>query len=37
MKQIGKEEVVTYATQAYYNEHFQIIIKDRALTQLASI
>ena len=37
LSEFGKEEVVTYATQAYYNEHFQIIIKDRALTQLASI
>lgn len=37
ISEFGKEEVVTYATQAYYNEHFQIIIKDKALEQLAKL
>lgn len=35
ISEFGNEETVTYATQAYYNEHFQIIIKDKALEQLA--
>ena len=33
----AKEENVTYATQAYYNEHFRLILKDNALTKLADI
>lgn len=37
ISEFGKEEIVTYATQAYYNEHFQIIIKDKALEQLSMI
>lgn len=37
LSEFGKEEIVTYATQAYYNEHFQIIIKDKALSQLAEL
>lgn len=35
LSEFGKEEHVTYATQAYYNEHFQMVIKDKALVQLA--
>ena len=31
------EENVTYATQAYYNEHFRLILKDNALTKLTDI
>ena len=37
ISEFGNEETVTYATQAYYNEHFQIIIKDKALEQLAQL
>lgn len=37
ISEFGKEEVVTYATQAYYNEHFQMILKDKALEQLAKL
>ncbi len=37
ISEFGKEETVTYATQAYFNEHFQIIIKDKALEQLSQI
>lgn len=37
ISEFGKEEIVTYATQAYFNEHFQIIIKDKALSQLSQI
>ncbi len=37
ISEFGKEEPVTYATQAYYNEHFQVIIKDKALEQLAQL
>ena len=37
LSEFGREEIVTYATQAYYNEHFQVIIKDKALAQLAGI
>lgn len=37
LSEFGKEEFVTYATQAYYNEHFQIVIKDKALAQLAEV
>lgn len=37
MAEFGKEEAVTYATQDYFNEHFQIIIKDKALAQLAKL
>lgn len=35
VSEFAKEETVTYATQDFYNEHYLIIIKDRALTQLA--
>lgn len=35
--EFGKEESVTYATQDYFNEHYQIIVKDKALTQLAQL
>ncbi len=35
ISEYGKEELVTYATQDYFNEHYQLIIKDRALSQLA--
>jgi adapter protein MecA 1/2 len=35
--EFGKEEPVTYATQDYFNEHYQIIVKDKALTQLAQL
>jgi adapter protein MecA 1/2 len=35
--EFGKEEPVTYATQDYFNEHYQIIIKDKALTQLSKL
>lgn len=37
LAECGKEETVTYATQAYYNEHFQLILKDKALSQLGEI
>ena len=37
ISEFGKEETVTYATQDYFNEHFQIIIKDKALAQLAQL
>jgi len=37
ISEFGKEEIVTYATQDYFNEHFQIIIKDKALEQLAQL
>ena len=35
--EFGKEEPITYATQDYFNEHYQIIVKDKALTQLAQL
>lgn len=35
MSEYGREENITYATQDYFNEHYQIIIKDKALSQLA--
>lgn len=35
--EFGKEEPVTYATQDYFNEHYQLIVKDKALTQLAQL
>lgn len=35
ISEYGKEETITYATQDYFNEHYQIIIKDKALNQLA--
>lgn len=37
LSEYGKEEPVTYATQAYYNEHFKLILKDNALSQLGEI
>ena len=37
ISEFGKEEAVTYATQDYFNEHFQIILKDKALAQLAKL
>lgn len=37
VSEFGREEIVTYATQDYFNEHFQIIIKDKALAQLAKL
>ena len=37
ISEYGSEEPVTYATQDYYNEHFKIIIKDKALSQLARL
>jgi adapter protein MecA 1/2 len=35
--EFGKEEPVTYATQDYFNEHYQVIIKDKALMQLSQL
>ena len=37
ISEYGAEEPVTYATQDYYNEHFKVIIKDKALSQLARL
>ena len=37
LSEYGTEETVTYATQTYYNEHFQLILKDDALARLAEI
>ncbi|MEE3467943.1 MAG: adaptor protein MecA [Eubacterium sp.] len=37
ISEYGVEEPVTYATQDYFNEHFKIIIKDKALAQLARL
>ena len=37
LSEYGAEEQVTYATQDYFNEHFKIIIKDKALAQLARL
>ncbi len=37
MAEYGNEEHLTYATPAYYNEHFQLILKDDALTSLSQI
>lgn len=37
LSEYGREETVTYATQAYFNEHFQLILKDKALSQLREI
>ena len=37
ISEYGMEEPVTYATQDYFNEHYKIIIKDRALSQLARL
>ena len=37
MSEYGSEEPVTYATQDYFNEHYRVIIKDKALAQLAKL
>lgn len=37
LSEYGKEEIATYASQDYLNEHFQVIIKDRALSQLSEL
>lgn len=37
ISEYGKEETVTYASQDYYNEHFKLIIKDKALEKLAQL
>ena len=37
LSEYGREEHITYATEAYYNEHFQLILKDHALRELAEI
>ena len=37
ISEYGTEENVTYATQDYFNEHYKIIIKDKALSQLAKL
>ena len=37
VEEFGSEEPVTYATQDYFNEHYQIIIKDQALARLAEL
>ena len=37
ISEYGSEEPVTYATQDYFNEHFCVIIKDKALSQLARL
>lgn len=37
ISEFGTEEPVTYATQDYFNEHFRLIIKDKALSQLAKL
>ncbi len=37
LSEFGKEEIVTYATQNFYNEHFQCIVKDEALAKLAQL
>ncbi len=35
ISEFAKEETITYATQDLFNEHYIVIIKDKALTQLA--
>lgn len=37
ISEYGAEEPVTYATQDYFNEHYRVIIKDKALAQLAQL
>ncbi|MCR5692021.1 MAG: adaptor protein MecA [Eubacterium sp.] len=37
LSEYGKEEYVTYATEAYFNEHYTLIIKDKALAQLSQL
>ena len=37
ISEYGNEEPFTYATQDYFNEHFVVIIKDKALSQLARL
>ena len=37
ISEYGSEEPVTYATQDYFNEHFRLIIRDKALSQLAKL
>lgn len=37
ISEFGKEELVTYASQDYYNEHFCLVVKDKALTQLGML
>lgn len=37
ISEFGKEENITYATQDYYNEHFKLIIKDKALEKLSQL
>ena len=37
ISEYGSEENVTYATQDYFNEHYKIIIKDKALFQLSKL
>ena len=37
LSEFGKEENVTYASQDYYNEHYKLIIRDKAMEQLAKL
>lgn len=37
MLECGKEEILTYASEDFFNEHFTIIIKDHAFEQLSEI
>ncbi len=37
ISEFGREESVTYATQDYFNEHYTIIIKDKAIAQLSQL
>ncbi|MBQ6537295.1 MAG: adaptor protein MecA [Eubacterium sp.] len=37
ISEYGNEEPFTYATQDYFNEHFVVIVKDKALSQLARL
>lgn len=35
LNEFGKKEILTYATQDYFNEHFKLILKDDAVTKLS--
>ncbi|MBR1874304.1 MAG: adaptor protein MecA [Eubacterium sp.] len=37
ISEYGAEEPVTYATQQYYDEHYTVIIRDKALAQLSRL
>ena len=37
LSEYGVEEPITYATQDFFNEHYKVIIKDKALSELSKL